>query len=380
MRVEQKLWRRKTGWSNFGPKVDNLMPQLLLVFGAHKCLQEELRFEEIKSFYPGAHIFGCSTAGEICAANIYDDSIVITALEFAHTSIAGRQIHLDQIQGSFRAGEYLGVSLPHKGLSHILVLTDGLHINGSEMLRGLSSSLPPEIAITGGLSGDNALFKETLVFFDDKPAADAIAVLGFYGRRIKIGYGSMGGFDPFGPKRLITRASANILYEMEGRSALELYKKYLGEYAADLPNSASSFPLSISGQEVSGNPVRSILSVDEKEQSLSFGGDIPTGAYARMMKANPDRLIDGATGAAENSLSSLVDHASPELALLISCYGRRTVLKQRTEEELEAVSDVLGPNCMLCGFYSYGEVSPVKPGERPEFHNQTMTITTFREV
>ncbi len=379
MRIEQKLWRKENGWATFGPEVDGIKPQLILVFGMRKCLREELCFEEIRRLYPGAHIFGCSTSGNICAANIYDDSIVITAVEFAHTHVAGKQMHLNRAGDSFQAGEYLGSSLPPKGLSHVLVLTDGLHINGSALLRGLSSSLPPGMAVTGGLAGDGALFEETLVFFNDKPAPGTVAILGFYGPRLRVGCGSMGGYDPFGPKRLITRATANVLYEMDGRSALGLYKKYLGEYAKGLPYSASSFPLSISGPEVTGNPVRSIIAINEEDQSLTFGGDIPSGAYARLMKANPDRLIDGATGAAENSLSK-ADNTSPELALLISCYGRRSVLKQRTEEELEAVSDILGPHCGLCGLYSYGEISPVKSGDRTEFHNQTMTITTFREV
>ena len=377
MRIEQKLWRKTVGWSDHGPRVDGLMPQLLLVFGTHKCLQEEVRFEEIKGFYPDAHIFGCSTAGEICATSIFEDSIAITALEFEHTRIEGQQIQLNQVQNSFQAGEYLASSLTHKDLSHVLVLSDGLHVNGSELLQGLTSSLPPGIAITGGMAGDGVSFEETLVFWDAPPAPDTIAVLGFYGNHLKVGYGSMGGFDPFGPQRLITRSVANVLYEMDGRSALELYKKYLGEHAAGLPATGVFFPLSISGQEVAGSLVRTILAVNEEEQSLTFGGDVPTGAYARMMKANLDRLIDGAMSAAD---SSLANNNSPELAILISCFGRRSILKQRTEEEVEAVSDVLGSGCMFCGFYSYGEISPFKPGEKPEFHNQTMTITTFKEV
>ncbi len=379
MRIEQKLWRENTGWSDQSPKVDGLMPQLLIVFGTRKCLQEEVRFEEIKSFYPGAHIFGCSTAGEICGTSVFEDALAITALEFEHTRIEGRQIHLSQVQNSFQAGEYLASSLTHEDLSHVLVLIDGLHINGSELLQGLTSSLPPGIAITGGMAGDGVSFEKTLVFWDAPPTPDTIALLGFYGQQLRVGYGSMGGFDPFGPQRLITRSAANVLYEMDGRSALELYKKYLGEHAEGLPATGVFFPLSISGEEVADSLVRTILAVNEEEQSLTFGGDVPTGAYARMMKANLDRLIDGAVSAAESSLS-VADNASPELAILISCFGRRSILKQRTEEEVEAVSDVFGSGCMLTGFYSYGEISPFKPGEKPEFHNQTMTITTFREV
>ena len=97
------------------------------------------------------------------------------------------------------------------------------------------------------------------------------------------------------------------------------------------------------------------------------------------MKANFDRLIDGATGAAGTGRVAL-GTATPELAILISCVGRKLVLKQRVEEEVESVRDVLGESVVLTGFYSYGEISPFTPGAKCELHNQTMTITTMAEV
>ena len=220
MRIEQKLWRENVGWSDHIPRVDGLAPQLILVFGTRKCLQEGVRLDEIKGFYPGAHIFGCSTAGEIYGTSVFEDSIAITALELEHTRIEGQQIHLNQVQNSFQAGEYLASSLTHKDLSHVLVLTDGLHVNGSELLQGLTSSLPPGIAITGGMAGDGVCFEETLVFWDAPPAPDILCLVlwqSFKGRLWLYGR-----FD-FWPTSL-TRSAANVLYEMDGRSALELYK------------------------------------------------------------------------------------------------------------------------------------------------------------
>jgi hypothetical protein len=60
--------------------------------------------------------------------------------------------------------------------------------------------------------------------------------------------------------------------------------------------------------------------------------------------------------------------------------GRKLVLKQRIEEEVEAIRDVFGDGTVLTGFYSYGEISPFAPGEPCALHNQTMTITTFTEI
>jgi hypothetical protein len=202
--------------------------------------------------------------------------------------------------------------------------------------------------------------------------------VGLYGDRLRVGCGSLGGWDPFGPERLVTRSRGNVLYELDGRSALSLYKRYLGEYAAGLPASALLFPLSLRS-EVNGPPVvRTVLAIDEAEQSMTFAGDLPEGQYARLMKANFERLIDGATDAARASAATLGGPA--ELGLLISCVGRRMVLKQRVQEELESVREVLGESAALTGFYSYGEIAPFSPSAGCELHNQTMTVTTVSEL
>ncbi len=204
-------------------------------------------------------------------------------------------------------------------------------------------------------------------------------IYGFYGKHLQIGHGSLGGWDTFGPDRLITRAEGNILYELDNQSALDLYKKFLGEFATELPASALRFPLSVRNANQPESVVRTILSIDEEQQSMTFAGDMPQGAYAKLMRANFDRLLDGAHDAARNAATSL-EPGHSELAILISCVGRRLVLQQSTEDELESVQDVLTSNCTLCGFYSYGEISPMLKTQSCALHNQTMTITTFSET
>jgi hypothetical protein len=261
---------------------------------------------------------------------------------------------------------------------HVLVISDGQNVNGSELVAGLTKHLPQKVTLTGGLAGDGDRFQETLVLWDGPPESDRIAVLGLYGDRIKVGFGSLGGWDAFGPERLVTRSEGNILYELDGQPALALYKKYLGEYASDLPASGLLFPLGLRNA-AEESIVRTILGVNEAEHSLTFAGDMPQGVHARFMKANFDRLIDGAVGAAQTSYTA-IGSTPPELALLISCVGRKLVLKQRIEEEVEGVREVLGQNTVLAGFYSYGEISPFTPSAKCELHNQTMTITTLSEL
>ena len=378
MQIEQSRWVKDRGWIPTPPGKLGTHAQLLLLFGSPACLKETAWQSDLASVYPNAHRLGCSTAGEICGTEVTDETLVATAIAFEETWLHGASVKLGNAGNSYEVGQQLAKSLPHESLVHVFVVSDGKNVNGSELVCGLTDHLPPGVTLTGGLAGDGDRFQETLVIWDSPPEPDTVALVGLYGERLKVGFGSLGGWDAFGPERLITRSTSNILYELDGQPALALYKKYLGEYASDLPASGLLFPLSLrtsSGDSV----VRTILGINEAEDSLTFAGDMPQGGRARLMKANFDRLIDGAVGAAQTSYGALGE-TSPELALLISCVGRKLVLKQRIEEEVEGVRDVLGRNTVLAGFYSYGEISPFSPSAKCELHNQTMTITTLSEL
>ncbi len=378
MRIEQRQWCPRAGW--LGSAATDLPDaQLVLVFAGKQVLRDSPPLAELGERYARAVVLGCSTAGEIAGTSVSDGLLVATAVEFEHSSVQAVELALADADGSLDAGKRLARRLPTSELAHVVVIADGTQVNGSALVRGLVEELPDGIQVTGGLAGDGERFEDTLVFLGTQPRVGHIVALGLYGKRLKVGYGSLGGWDPFGPERLITRAEGNVLFELDGRSALQLYKRYLGDYARDLPASALLFPLALRPESRGDGPVvRTVLSIDDNKESMTFAGDMPAGAYARFMKANFERLIDGATGAARSSYDSL-GAESPDLALLISCVGRRMVLKQRTEEEVESVRDVLGSGTVLTGFYSYGEISPLTPSARCELHNQTMTITTLSE-
>ncbi len=366
------------GWVPHTQGVLGDSAQLVLTFGSTSILKDTGNIDQIRDAYPRAHIMGCSTAGEICGTRVSDDSLVTTAVHFEHTGLSLGRISLEQVRDSFHAGECLAAQLDPEGLVHVLVFSDGLKVNGSDLVRGLTEHLPDQVSVTGGLAGDGDRFEETLVLSNDVPQRETVTVLGLYGSRLRVGFGSVGGWDPFGTERLITRSKGNVLYEFDGCSALDLYKKYLGSHAKGLPATGLLFPLSLRTRAGDTGVVRTILAVNEDEQSMTFAGDVPEGSYARMMKANSDRLIDGAIGATRISYEA-IGSTSPDLAILISCVGRKLVLKQRIEEEVEGVRDVLGTRTVLTGFYSYGEMGPFEPGAKSELHNQTMTITTFSE-
>ncbi len=377
MRVTQHRWTDDTGWVA-GPGDDGDGVGLVMVFGVGARLAEPAVLAAMRARYPGAVLFGCSTAGEIAGTTVADGTVVATAIEFAHTRTRLAATILAGEADSLGAGRRLALELAAPDLAHVFVLSDGLNVNGSQLAAGLADGVGGEVVVTGGLAGDGTAFACTRVVAGMEVASGLAAAVGLYGSRLRAGCASLGGWDPFGPERTVTRSHGNVLFELDGQSALGIYTRYLGPHAADLPASALLFPLAVRepGRDAI---VRTVLSVDAANQSMTFAGDVPERAHARLMKANFDRLIDGATGAARVCQTAVGD-AQATFALLISCVGRKLVLKQRTEEEVEAVQQVIGPQATLTGFYSYGEISPFTPGAQCRLHNQTMTITTLTEV
>ena len=379
MKIEQRQWTRDAGWVSVVEKNIKEQAQLVFLFGCKDLLGSTNLLEETKAFYPNAKIVGCSTAGEILGVNVFDESVAVTAVFFENTSIKVVAKDIRDVGESFNVGKELAKELNGEGLTNVFVLSDGLNVNGSSLAKGLSIGISEEVIVTGGLAGDKDRFNETFVCFDGDCHKNKIVAVGFYGNKIKVGYGSMGGWDSFGQDRLVTRSKDNVLYELDGKPALKLYKEYLGDEAKGLPAAGLLFPLSLRSTDSSCGLVRTILAVNEEENSMVFAGDIPEGEYVRLMKANFERLIDGAIGASNMTVNT-GGFQGADLAILISCVGRKLVLKQRIEEEIEGVQEVLGENTILTGFYSYGELCPATSSKRNcELHNQTMTITTFSE-
>lgn len=377
MKIEQCQWTQHNGWHLHAPGKLAEQAQLLLVFGN---LQDHANLlNDLQAIYPNAYCLGCSTAGEIYDTQVTDNALVITAIAFEATQVKSFKIHLDPDDNSFQAGDRLGSQLDTEGLAHLFVLSDGLQVNGSDLVRGLSQHLPTGVAVTGGLSADGANFRQTWVMLNHEIQQGMVAAIGLYGDRLKVGYGSRGGFTPFGPERVITQSDGNVLYKLDDQSALELYRNYLGEHAENLPASGLLFPLSLQITNHKYPLVRTLLAINEADQSMTFAGDVPLGSTVRLMQASFANLTHAAVQAAEAAQQALGE-PQPELAILISCVGRKLLLKQRIEEEVEEVREVLGEKTVLTGFYSYGEICPCALGLPAELHNQTMTITTFAEI
>lgn len=376
--VETITYHATQGWSVCPlPQLDSEYT-LVVVFGAARFLDHHAPIAELRAQYPMAKFIGCSTAGEIHGQELDDESLSVAICRFEHTSLATATASITQSSDSFLAGETIGRKLARPNLKAVFVLSDGLCVNGTGLVNGLNSVLSESVVITGGLAADGDRFKETWTLCENMPESHTVSAVGFYGEHVRVGHGSKGGWDVFGPERVVTRSNENILYELDGQPVLPLYKEYLGDRAKELPASALLFPLSIwNDHDDDSKLVRTILSVDEPHQALVFAGSIPQGSYAQLMRANFDHLVEGA---AESAAMARIDGKldNPTLALAISCVGRRLVLGERTEEELESALEALGSAAKQIGFYSYGEISPNLSGPST-LHNQTMTVTTISE-
>lgn len=353
---------------------------LAMVFASPEYADNPAILEHIRESFPQSHLVGCSAVGTIIDNELHECGLTLAIQKFRKTRLRTATSKMSDFRNSFAAGQDIGRQLAAPDLRSIFVLSDGLNVNGSHLARGLAETSPPGVVVSGGLAGDGPRFQRTWVLCGERAVDHSVVAVGFYGSDLRIGYGSRGGWDVFGPTRVITRAEGNILYELDGNPALALYKRYLGERAADLPSSALLFPLTIfPAADSSRAIVRTVLAVDEKAQSMTFAGDMPVGASAQLMRANFDRLVTAA-GESGAGTARLLGGAPRGAALMIavSCIGRRLILGERAEEELDAVCEALLPGDRQIGFYSYGEISPLGNGVC-ELHNQTMTLTAMCE-
>ena len=352
--------------------------QLVLCFGEKQIFANENIYADLRMKFPNAEITMCSTAGEIYHNTVQDNSMIAVAMEFEKTGIKTASVNIEDFNNSYNAAYELGKKLPNEDLTYIMIFSDGSLVNGSELVKGISQYAGDNVLVTGGLAGDGASFASTLVGLNGQPSEGKIVAIGFYGKNIIVTHGSQGGWDMFGLEKDITKSNGNVLFEINDQSALELYKKYLGPDADDLPGSALLFPLSVTIPGSKNPVVRTILSIDEEKQSMTFAGDVPEGSRVRFMKANFDRLTAAASTAAAQTIAGRKD--KPGFSLLLSCVGRKIILGPRIEEEVEAVWETLGDETTLAGFYTYGEISPFNEGGNCQLHNQTMTITSFYEL
>jgi len=355
-------------------------PHLVLAFGSPAQMQSAAPV--LQQMFTDSVLAGCSTAGEISHRGVSDASLVVTSLRFDKSHTRSVSTALCGMADSLDAGQRLASQLPTHDLAAVVVFTQGVQINGSALVKGMTQVLGTRVPITGGMAGDGTAFTRTWVLDNDGLSDDRVIAIGFYGPDLQVSHGSFGGWSPFGPARKVTRAIGNVLFELDNEPALAVYKRYLGDYASGLPVSGLLFPFAMLGKHHNETGlIRTVLSVDESLGSVTLAGDIDPDGFVRLMHASTDALVDGASVAAVAARGAEADAVtSPNhFALLVSCMGRKVVMGDRVEEEIEAVCDVFGNAAHVAGFYSFGELCPMSGASECKLHNQTMTISYFSE-
>lgn len=361
---------------------DQRDPDLIILFGPTETMRQGEPARTLARLYPDAIQIGCSSGTMVGDRSLTDEAVTGVLVGFDSTRLQLATRPLQGIEESRAVGAALGADLQADDLVGLFILSDGLKVNGSALAIGLRDVLSDDVVISGGLAADGARFSDTLVTIGDSAASGMVAAVGFYGDSIRFAHGSAGGWDEFGPTRKITRAEGSVLYELDGKPALELYERYLGDEAAGLPASGLLYPLKVwNAAHPEDDVVRTILAIDRDAGSLTFAGDVPEGWNARLMRGSFEHLVDGAAEAATHARAVMsAKGSSAQLCLLVSCVGRRLLMGQRTEDEIEAVSQVLGKETALAGFYSYGELAPHNRSGMCDLHNQTMTLTLISEA
>jgi len=377
MKIVQASKLENQDWKFLQDKIELKNP-LVLVFANRFLLENETVIADIRNQFPYEHMVFGSTSGEIICCNVNDNSISVTAIEFEKSSFIVKSDNiLNYDKKAKPLGEALFNEMPKENLKHLFVVSEGSFVNGSSLINGLESNKSSLISVTGGMCGDDARFEKTLASYKENPKEGEVVLIGFYGETLDISFASFGGWIPFGPERKITSSKANTRFEIDDIPALDLYKKYLGEKANELPQASLFYPLNVTPEGKSEPVVRTILSINNEDNSMVLAGDAPVNSRVQLMMASIDGIADGAQNAAEIAMKNRKN--PPQIALIVSCVGRKLVMNQRVEEEIEQVREVVGENVAITGFYSYGEMAPFNGHSSCELHNQTMTLTLISE-
>ena len=379
MKTVQLKKSKHTNWEYLSEKLD-LKEPLVLVFGNRYMLEDKNIYNEIKELFKDGHIVFGSSSGDISSSTVNEDTITITAIEFEKSNFIIKTTNVlenNSKLSSNAVGKKLIDQFNHKNLKYVFVVSEGSFINGSQLTEGMNAATEDSLLITGALCGDDSRFEKTLSSYNENPKAGEIVAVGLYGDSLEVTFSINGGWTPFGPERIVTKSKNNNLYELDGLPALDLYKKYLGDKSKDLPGAALLYPLNVKSSEDSHSIVRTILNIDEEQNSMILAGDIVENSKVQLMMTNVDNIVNAAEKAAINAIEPRTK--KPELAILVSCIGRKLVLDQRVEEEVEEVMEIVGKDTTITGLYSYGEIAPFIGENNCQLHNQTMTITLISE-
>lgn len=348
----------------------------VLIFASRGQMESATWLPLVQQKYPGINIISCSTSGEVYLSELKEEAVTGMAVAFAKTQTEVYTASLKGKDQSKALGRELASNFSKPGLKHVLVFGDGWLVNGSDMIRGMYEVLTQGVSVSGGLAGDGANFSKTLVGLNSQIDQRMAVAIGLYGDHIDIGFGSHGGWSELGDSFIVTESAGREVLKLGNERAFDLYEQFLGDDADGLPGTALLYPVAVWLPGAEDYVVRTVFNIDEVRGSITLGEAVPKGTRLQFMRARFDDLLQGVKKAAEEAKRNLSQ--TPELALMVSCIGRKLLFNQQIEEEISATHNVLGKDACIGGFYSYGEICPVNK-DLAALHHQMLTLTVFAE-
>jgi hypothetical protein len=324
------------------------------------------------------NLIGCTTDGEISDMGLTSGSAVLGGFFSDHIEccvVSSENID----RNSEQAGKDLARKLPDS-VKYIQLLSDGLTGNGCALLRGIFSVLEEGVSVVGGTAGDAGQFLQTWQFAGNRVLTNSAVALGFMGE-FKVSEGIQAGWSPIGLPKKVTRASGNILYELNGEPALEVFKRFLGKHAVGLPAVGVEYPLGIISRCADGSEddyylLRATMSVNHDDGSLGFAGEIPEGSMVQLTCGDISSILEATRKAVAIAREGLGD-TPPGMVFYFGCNARKTVLGLRTKEEYALIREGFGRDVPILGFYTYGEFCRVGCGGPCLLHNETAVVSVL---
>jgi len=333
-----------------------------VVFGSSWFDQAQL-LEGIRSVFDAVPVVGGSTAGEITPEGPKSHSCVVLALADEDLSVsvgAGIEVERDPRRAGYQAAHQAMRQLSGRTRSGLLLFGDGLVSGYAEVLRGIQEVLGTSSLVTGGLMGDDLRFAQTYQYAHDQVLSHAVVGL-LLGGSCTIGVGIGHGFAPISKPRRITRASANVLYELDGQPASSVYEEYFGSVVMEsvkqegLSRRLIAYPLGIPLDSTGEFLLRSVRAFG-KDGSLVCTGEVSEGSWVQLMIGSKELAIEAAVMAVQQASRPL---RVVRFALVFDSVARKRLLGQEADVELARIRQVLGPSVPLVGCYTYGEQAPL---------------------
>lgn len=328
--------------------------------------EHQLILDEINTVFPGIELIGGTTDGEVSSVfGFQQDSL--TLMLFCSDDIelyaaAGRNISQAPVDIAAQTVAAAKAKLSTE-LKLCITMPESLTTSASSILAGLKSALG-SVPIVGGTTGDQMETQRTYQFYKTEVLTDSVTLL-LLGGNLAFSYGVCSGWNPIGKQSIITKVEKNIIYEIDEKPALELYKYYFEEFAADLAYPLAVFP---PGEEAFF--LRAVLTYDADLGSIVVAADVPVGSIVQVTEASQDDIVS-ASQKSFNQAWTNYPGQSPSAALFFSCAWRRFVLGTKTNQEYAAIAASYPYPIPSCGFYTYGEISPLSEHGETYFHNTT---------